>query len=536
MPLPGEQHRGIANPFQEEDEKPRISEWSAKQVATLQSRLNKQLGPEFIASRKGAGGRNVSYLPAEKAINLANDVFGFNGWNSSVRDVTVDFVDVSQSSGRISMGISVVIRVTLKDGAFHEDIGYGSIENCPSKAQAFEKAKKEASTDALKRALRTFGNMLGNCLYDKHYEGKVSKMKVPPPKWDTDSLHRHRDYAVVKTEKSKPSVTPAVPHRTLPAGEQSNLSNATDPDDEFGGNLFDGMDFDRPNVDDDDSAYESMLMETTGAKPNNQPNAAQQLQGPSRAHSLPQLGKGTNVPPQNQQHQPHRPQFNVRGPNAPNGNGAAGPDQQQQPSRPQPHQQAPSTSADLLAQKLQKARSTPPNGADTNGADAAQQQQAPQDAPVGFVTGRAADLLQKATAGRPPGNVAPFNPHAESPSLRRTSGIDHNRSMPVARTAISGSTTNGNGNGTAAAGGKPDFVNPQANANRRIGMPGAAQSPLANRSTYRPPGPAVGAKRAAPLDSGAARPPLSDMSNLQPDGSSTAESVESKRARLNGGS
>ena len=157
------------------------------------------------------------------------------------------------------------------------------------------------------------------------------------------------------------------------------------------------------------------------------------------------------------------------------------------------------------------------------------------------MTGRAADLLQKATAGRPPGNATPFNPHAESPSLRRTSGIDHNRSMPVTRVAISGNNGSGNGtangNGTAAAGGKPDFVNPQANANRRIGMPGAAQSPLANRSTYRPPGPAAGAKRAAPQDGGgAARPPLSDMSNFQPDGSTTAESLESKRARLNGGS
>jgi DNA repair and recombination protein RAD52 len=29
--------------------------------------------------------------------------------------------------------------------------------------------KKEAVTDALKRTLRNFGNLLGNCLYDKEY-------------------------------------------------------------------------------------------------------------------------------------------------------------------------------------------------------------------------------------------------------------------------------------------------------------------------------------------------------------------------------
>ena len=89
------------------------------------------------------------------------------------------------------------MRVTLKDGAYHEvsiscliniqvielteqDVGYGQIENCKSKAAAFEKAKKEGTTDALKRALRNFGNILGNCIYDKQYLAKVTKIKVQP--------------------------------------------------------------------------------------------------------------------------------------------------------------------------------------------------------------------------------------------------------------------------------------------------------------------------------------------------------------------
>ena len=32
-----------------------------------------------------------------------------------------------------------------------------------------EKARKEAVTDGLKRALKSFGNLLGNCLSDKDY-------------------------------------------------------------------------------------------------------------------------------------------------------------------------------------------------------------------------------------------------------------------------------------------------------------------------------------------------------------------------------
>jgi DNA repair and recombination protein RAD52 len=61
-----------------------------------------------------------------------------------------------------------------------QDIGYGHIENCKGKAAAFEKAKKEGTTDALKRTLRNFGNVLGNCVYDKDYLAKVLKVKAAP--------------------------------------------------------------------------------------------------------------------------------------------------------------------------------------------------------------------------------------------------------------------------------------------------------------------------------------------------------------------
>ena len=111
-------------------------------------------------------------------------------------------VEESQHTGKISLGLSVIVKVTLKDGTFHEvrsqpasfvitswgsidlymlqDIGYGHIENCKGKAAAFEKAKKEGTTDALKRALRNFGNVLGNCIYDKDYVSKVTKVKSAP--------------------------------------------------------------------------------------------------------------------------------------------------------------------------------------------------------------------------------------------------------------------------------------------------------------------------------------------------------------------
>lgn len=233
---PGDQHTGriITNPF--EEKAPRISEYTAQEIATLQSRLEKQLGPEYISSRSGPGGGKVHYVAAEKCIQLANEVFGFNGWSSQIMDIQVDFVDENPTTLKVSLGLSVIMRVTLRDGTFHEDIGYGHIENCKGKAAAFEKAKKEGTTDGLKRALRNFGNVLGNCIYDKEYLAKVTKIKVQPGKWDVANLHRHSGYAIkqeVMKVEEKPQVIIQGVNQNLGAG--ANIDTDDTIEDEFGG-------------------------------------------------------------------------------------------------------------------------------------------------------------------------------------------------------------------------------------------------------------------------------------------------------------
>ena len=80
---------------------------------------------------------------------------------------STDFID--QSSERFYIGVSTFVRVQLKDGTYHEDVGYGVSEGMRSKALSIEKARKEAVTDGLKRALRSFGNLLGNCISNKEY-------------------------------------------------------------------------------------------------------------------------------------------------------------------------------------------------------------------------------------------------------------------------------------------------------------------------------------------------------------------------------
>uniref|UniRef100_A0A6G1REM3 DNA repair protein RAD52 homolog n=1 Tax=Hypotaenidia okinawae TaxID=2861861 RepID=A0A6G1REM3_9GRUI len=116
----------------------------------------------------------VCYIEGHKVISLANEMFGFNGWAHSVTQQNVDFVDLN--NGRFYVGVCAFVKVQLKDGSYHEDVGYGVSEGLKSKALSLEKARKEAVTDGLKRALKCFGNALGNCILDKDYLRAVNKL------------------------------------------------------------------------------------------------------------------------------------------------------------------------------------------------------------------------------------------------------------------------------------------------------------------------------------------------------------------------
>lgn len=205
--------------------------YTREEEITIQLKLNKVLGPEFVSFRPGGGGQNVQYIEGWKALNLANEIFGFNGWSSELISVQVDFLD-SLGSGRVSLGLSVVVRITIKDGTFHEDFGYGFIENAKNKALAFEKCKKEAFTDGLKRCLRCFGNVLGNCLYDKTMLAKSQKIKVAPLELELDDFYR--DPLVLKRERElarkarmakalPPPADPTTPKQATSEAPNSNM-------------------------------------------------------------------------------------------------------------------------------------------------------------------------------------------------------------------------------------------------------------------------------------------------------------------------
>jgi len=109
-------------------------------IAALQAKLNQKLGPEYISQRPGpGGGQKLTYAEGWKIINLANEIFGFNGWSSSIVSVTTDFMDYNENTQRYNVGVTAIMRVTLRDGTFHEDVGYGMLENSRSKGMALDK-------------------------------------------------------------------------------------------------------------------------------------------------------------------------------------------------------------------------------------------------------------------------------------------------------------------------------------------------------------------------------------------------------------
>ncbi|USW58305.1 Putative DNA repair protein Rad52/59/22 [Septoria linicola] len=543
MPAPGDQHRDNANtvnPFIKQET--RMSEYTAKEIATLQSRLEKQLGPEYISTRPGNGGGKVHYLAAEKVINLANEVFGFNGWSSSIQNVQIDFVDENRETGRINLGLSTIVRVTLKDGSYHEDIGYGHCENTKGKAAAFEKAKKEAATDAMKRALRNFGNVLGNCLYDKDYLSKITKVKVAPSKWDAENLHRHPDYAPVKKEPTD-QATPMAGRADGPSRNTSMQSarsaGSGEFDDDFGEAAeFDETDFSHPDeVRLDDS-------EVGNGPPAHVQRAmnGQQRRGMSRTHSMPPMRPPNIQPPApvTNMQAPQKPQAVQRPPQ----NAAQPANRMMPPHTPGNHQRPPPAQMAQANthQNGDGVRSNPSSGNTAASPSAQAQQRAqsglqseepsmpPPGAPMGFVSGRA--------AAKPNSNTA-FNPHAESPSIRRTQGVNPGVSAPIRREMVGGQPAApaagqqpaaatggfrpaalgaGNAMNGAARSNATNYINPAADMSRKIGMPQGAGG-FRNGTGYKPP-------------SAVKRPAMTDVTNTYGADGASDGGGEVKKAKI----
>ncbi|KAI9031862.1 Rad52/22 family double-strand break repair protein-domain-containing protein [Phycomyces nitens] len=191
-------------------------EFTPTEREKISESLSKGLGPEFLNKRPGPSG-SFTYVEGWMVIDLANKMFGFDGWSSEVKSLSVDYVDELEGN-RYNVAASAQIRVTLKNGTFHEDIGCGSVENMRIKSAALEKARKAAVTDGLKRALRLFGRVLGNCLYDQAFIRANNHRGTQKVNATNEVLYRHQQF-----QPETPAKT------TIIANGRNNGSSTTTP-------------------------------------------------------------------------------------------------------------------------------------------------------------------------------------------------------------------------------------------------------------------------------------------------------------------
>ncbi|CAM9272922.1 unnamed protein product [Discosporangium mesarthrocarpum] len=103
--------------------------------------LNKSLKWDQISSRPGGGGKKVHYLSATTVLENANSIFGFNGWESTILHISTDFVEKTQDGRFFVAAVTAIVKVALKDGAGHEDVGYAHLKD-KDKGEVLERAKK----------------------------------------------------------------------------------------------------------------------------------------------------------------------------------------------------------------------------------------------------------------------------------------------------------------------------------------------------------------------------------------------------------
>jgi len=142
--------------------------WTEEERNIISNILKEKIPSQYITKRDGPSKRTLSYIQSWQAIELANEVFGYDGWSDEIIETTTEYRELP--GDKVTVGCTARVKVTLKDGTHRQDVGEGSKTGPLTKMYELGGlALKEAVSDARKRALKCFGNYLGNSLYDKEY-------------------------------------------------------------------------------------------------------------------------------------------------------------------------------------------------------------------------------------------------------------------------------------------------------------------------------------------------------------------------------
>ncbi|CAK9441232.1 uncharacterized protein LODBEIA_P51010 [Lodderomyces beijingensis] len=153
-----------------------VNDWALSKIGTLQAKLEQMQHLKDTKKYSGASGGFLKF-PRSAIYNLANEVFGFNGWSTEILECTTSEIrndvptrvlanprnDISGTAedansnstdkARFVAYCTCRILLTLLDGTSKEGLGFGTATNLPHKYMCYAKCKKEAVTDAIKNAI-----------------------------------------------------------------------------------------------------------------------------------------------------------------------------------------------------------------------------------------------------------------------------------------------------------------------------------------------------------------------------------------------
>jgi DNA repair and recombination protein RAD52 len=150
--------------------------FSPEQIAELQKPLNKR------NVKPPAPGKYGEYIEGWKVIDEANRIFGFDAWSretDEIKCVSERETKMGKNKDRDGWAVAYIARCRIRVGNItREGCGAGTGIDADLGC-AHESAIKEAETDAMKRALMTFGNPFGLALYDKSKANVADVQSLP---------------------------------------------------------------------------------------------------------------------------------------------------------------------------------------------------------------------------------------------------------------------------------------------------------------------------------------------------------------------
>jgi DNA repair and recombination protein RAD52 len=163
--------------------------------------LERKLDPAHVRPPSKFGPKG-DYIEGWHAIAEANRIFGHGEWSYVIKSLDRDALEKGKNNkGEDQWQAAYTCIVTVSvGGVVREDVGFGS-GFAKQVGDAIEGATKEAVTDALKRALRTFGNPFGLALYDK----SRANVGVDAPPFDPNAA-KTRILAAIANRKSLPDL------------------------------------------------------------------------------------------------------------------------------------------------------------------------------------------------------------------------------------------------------------------------------------------------------------------------------------------